>query len=170
MATAPKYDGEHVIRPLCQQWLAKIKAAKTQKWERFGQYAEESMKFYDGAHDWMWKEEYATGPGGFLEKGGTSGFPTFRMTVNRVFEAVALFGPALYHNNPHITVTPLEPPVCENVQSPVGPATQVVVQYRPLPRDDGHFVVFDLPAAVFQFRSFLATHDASGCATLVEPP
>ena len=38
--------------------------------------------------------------------------PTFRMTVNRVFEAVALFGPVLYHRNPTVQVTPrMEPDI-----------------------------------------------------------
>jgi len=101
---------QHVLAPLCQQWLAKIKDAKKIKWERFGQYAVEGMKFYDAAHDWMWKDEYARGSGGFLEKDSGAALPTFRMQVNRVFEAVALFGPALYHRNPDIAVTPVRRP------------------------------------------------------------
>lgn len=103
---------KHVLAPICQQWLAKIRDAKKIKWDRFGQYAVEAMKFFDSSHDWMWKEEYARGSQGFLEKGGAtgSGFPTFRMQVNRVFEAVALFGPTLYHQNPDIKVTPIRKP------------------------------------------------------------
>jgi hypothetical protein len=101
---------EHVLSPLCKQWLRKIKDAKKIKWERFGQYAVEGMKFYDAAHDWMWKEEYAKRNGGFLEKDSGASLPTFRMQVNRIFEAVALFGPALYHRNPDITVTPVKQP------------------------------------------------------------
>lgn len=101
---------EHILAPLCQQWLTKIKDARKIKWERFGQYAVEGMKFYDAAHDWMWKDEYARGAGGFLERDSGTALPTFRMQVNRLFEVVALFGPAMYHRNPNVLVTPLRRP------------------------------------------------------------
>lgn len=94
---------------ICTEWLAKIELAQKAKEERFGKYAKEAMMFFDGAHDWMWRDKDAKGPGGFLDKSATK-MPTFRMTVNRVFEAVALFGPALYHQNPNILCTPLTPP------------------------------------------------------------
>lgn len=99
----------HPLAPLCTEWLAKIDIAARQKWEKFGTYAAEAMQFFDGAHDFMWKQGYSQGPGGFLEKGATQ-LPTFRMTVNRVFESVALFGPALYHQNPNILVSPVRRP------------------------------------------------------------
>lgn len=98
---------QHILSPICQAWLAKIKDAKARKWKEFGQYAVEGMKFYDGAHDWMWDEERKSA-NGWLDKGAA--LPTFRMQVNRIFEAVALFGPALYHRNPDIAVTPIDPP------------------------------------------------------------
>ena len=92
--------------------MEKIEIAKNHKHDVFGQYADECMKFYDGAHNFMWEEEYAAQPGGFLDedswKGG--GFPHFKMTVNRVFEAVALFGPALFARYPQVTVKPLPRP------------------------------------------------------------
>lgn len=99
---------QHPLSPYCQDWLSKIELGKKAKWERFGQFAEEAMRFFDGAHDWMWKEGYSNGPGGFLDKGATK--PTFKMTVNRVFEAVALYGPALYHQNPNVLATPVPKP------------------------------------------------------------
>ena len=107
-------DHDHPFKPIVSQWMQKIKRAKEQKKERFGKYADEALKFFDGSHDWMWKGEYSKGDGGFLEKGTQGALPTFRMTVNRVFEAVALFGPVLYHRNPTIqvsakTLPPIEP-------------------------------------------------------------
>jgi hypothetical protein len=99
---------EYPMRPVCLEWLAKIELAKQSKEERFGKYAREAMQFFDGAHDWMWDKKYSASPGGYLEKGAQ--MPTFRMTVNRVFEIVALFGPALYWKNPNITVSPLVTP------------------------------------------------------------
>jgi len=99
-------DGNHPASGIVQEWLHKIKDAEKQKKEKFGKYADEALKFFDGAHDWMWKGAYAKAPGGFLDKEAQGAMPTFRMTVNRVFEAVALFGPVLYHRNPKIQVTP----------------------------------------------------------------
>jgi hypothetical protein len=122
---------EHVLAPVCQQWLSKIKEAKKVKWERFGQYAVEGMKFYDSAHDWMWKEEYSKGPSGFLEKSTGAALPTFRMQVNRIFEAVALFGPALYHRNPDVMVTPVKIPAMRPALmgiDPQDPNSQQMVQ------------------------------------------
>jgi len=102
----PYSEQDHPFKPIVEQWMQKIKRAKEHKKERFGKYAEEAMNFFDGSHDFMWKGQYAKGDEGFLEKGTTGALPTFRMTVNRVFEAVALFGPVLYHRNPAIQVSP----------------------------------------------------------------
>ena len=99
-------DTNHPMAAICSQWMQKIKDAQKVKQEKFGRYADEAMKFFDGSHDWMWKGEYAKAPGGFLDKEAQGALPNFRMTVNRVFEAVALFGPVLYHRNPVIQVTP----------------------------------------------------------------
>lgn len=95
----------HPLASLVAVWLEKINQAKRQRWEKFGQYGAEAMKFYDGAHDFMWQEEYALGQQGFLAKDGNAYLPRFRMSVNRLFEAVALFGPALYYRNPNVMVT-----------------------------------------------------------------
>ena len=109
----PYSEKDHPFKPIVEQWMQKIKRAKEHKKERFGKYAEEAMNFFDGSHDFMWKGQYAKGDEGFLEKGTTGALPTFRMTVNRVFEAVALFGPVLYHRNPAIQVTPKVLPTIE---------------------------------------------------------
>tara|TARA_R100000458_G_C8274067_1_gene248981 strand:+ start:447 stop:2720 length:2274 start_codon:yes stop_codon:yes gene_type:complete len=108
--------------------MEKIKRAKDQKRERFGKYAKEAMQFFDGSHDFMWKGEYAKGDEGFLQKGVKGALPTFRMTVNRVFEAVALFGPVLYHRNPTIQVTPKVLPKIEPAMLGVDPQDQQSVQ------------------------------------------
>lgn len=96
----------HPMRQICDAWLAKIKLALEVRHEKFGKWAEETSKFYDGNHSWMWDNEYSRGSGGFLDKEGGV-LPTFRVTVNNVFKAVALFGPALYHKNPNVLVTPI---------------------------------------------------------------
>ena len=100
---------DHPLKPVCELWQRKLEDAKKIKHERFGQYADEAMRFFDGAHDWMWADSYSKGSGGFLDK-DSSNLPTFRMTVNRVFEAVALFGPTLFHKYPNVMVTPVNYP------------------------------------------------------------
>ena len=121
-------EQNHPFRPIVSQWMEKIKRAKDQKRERFGKYAKEAMQFFDGSHDFMWKGEYAKGDEGFLQKGVKGALPTFRMTVNRVFEAVALFGPVLYHRNPTIQVTPKVLPKIEPAMLGVDPQDQQSVQ------------------------------------------
>ena len=95
----------HPLRTIVDTWIAKIDISKRVRHERFGQYAEEATLFFDGAHDWMWSEAYARSPGGFMDKEGGV-LPNFRITVNKLFEAVAYFGPALYFQNPNVLVTP----------------------------------------------------------------
>ena len=47
-----------------------------------------------------------------------------------------------------------------------GLATGVLLEYQAPAGRDGHFVVFDVPAAVKQSNRFLATHAATGVAQL----
>ena len=110
MAKQSISESEHPFNGTCVDWLRLIEAAKKKKHRVFGTYADEAAKFYDGPHDWMWKEEYATGMQGYLDKNSNSHLPTFRMTVNKPFEAVALFGPALLHRYPQVDVTSVNPP------------------------------------------------------------
>lgn len=98
-------ETEHPFAGVCNRWLALIKEAKRSKEDRFGKYAREAYKFYNGPHDWMWQREYSHGTDGFLNGSGVH-LPYFKMTVNRPFEAVAMFGPVLFHQYPEVTVTP----------------------------------------------------------------
>jgi hypothetical protein len=98
--------GPYPLRVLVDQWYAKIKLSLRIKHERFGKYAEETANFYDGPINFMWDRDYSSGQGGFLQQGEEAGMPRFRMSSNRAFDAVAMFGPALYHNNPNVLVEP----------------------------------------------------------------
>jgi hypothetical protein len=60
---------------------------------------------------------------------------------------------------------PKSPPITANV----GGVTAVLAQYRQALTDDGHFVVFDIPAAKKQSSQFLGTLAQSGQATVVSP-
>jgi predicted esterase len=59
----------------------------------------------------------------------------------------------------------LDPPVTDNL----GGRTAVFLQYNEVPDSDGHFVVFDVPAAQKQHAEFLGTLAREGRATLVAP-
>lgn len=96
----------HPLKTICEAWLAKIQVALKVRHDNFGTYAEECSRFYDGNHNWMWDSKHARGSGGFLDKEGGV-LPTFRVTINNVFKAVASYGPALYHQNPNVLVSPL---------------------------------------------------------------
>jgi hypothetical protein len=50
-----------------------------------------------------------------------------------------------------------------------GAATAVALEYNQAPGSDGHFVVFDIPAAIAQSSRFLATDFVSGLAQLTSP-
>lgn len=102
----------HPLKGICEAWLEKIGLAEKVKDSKFSKYAREASNFYDGQHDWMWKEEeFANAKtGGFLDANAKSLLPRFKVQVNKAFEAVALFGPSLFHNYPNILVSPVTPP------------------------------------------------------------
>ena len=58
----------------------------------------------------------------------------------------------------------LTAPVMDNLDG----TSVVLLQYNAAPNDDGHFVVFDVPAAQQQSAQFLGTLAATGTATLVK--
>ncbi len=58
-------------------------------------------------------------------------------------------------------------PIERNVAD--GAATGVMLQYPMKEGNDGHFVIFDIEAAVKQSNRFLATHSKTGIATLTTP-
>lgn len=99
------------LRAICTAWLKKIKKAWDFKENQFGKDARDCMKFFNGPYDFMYKSLYASTSPGFSMDGDEDGTnalpaPTFRMTMNKVAEAVQLFGPVLYHRNPYRQVNP----------------------------------------------------------------
>ena len=102
----------HPIRQIVTTWVKKLKAAEKYK-KPFSDDAKEASLFYDGDHNWMWKDSYARG-----ERGYNSSIapPSFRMQLNKVFELVEIFASVIYHRNPVRTVTVIQPP-----DLPLGP-------------------------------------------------
>jgi hypothetical protein len=114
---------DNPLRPIVKRWLECIKQAEKHK-KPFNDDASEAMAFYASDPDAMWKDAYARG-----ERGYNRGLdaPAFRMSVNRVWEAVRLFTAVIHHRNPARTVNPRDYPM-------VGPALLGVNPGPPVPQ------------------------------------
>ena len=103
---AESLPSSNPLRQIVNTWVKKLKAAEKYK-KPFADDAKEASQFYDGDHNWMWKDSYARG-----ERGYNSSIapPSFRMQLNKVFELVEIFASVIYHRNPVRTVTVMNPP------------------------------------------------------------
>ena len=126
------FDSDNPLSPVVESWHGRIERAKKAK-KNFQDDADECMDFFAGPHDFMWDVSYKRKPWDAVMEGAP---PTFRMTIAKVFELVALFGPVLYHRNPVRTVNPrkqFQPPIelFGNPLDPfVGPMVQMVYQQQ----------------------------------------
>lgn len=109
------------LYPLVQQWLTLLDDAKKQRHERWGKYAAEMYKFYNGPHNFMWKNEYARAEGGFLDKETQVPLPRFLMSIGKVSDAVDLFGPSLLHQYPEVIVEPIKKPEIDPIMFGLNP-------------------------------------------------
>jgi hypothetical protein len=89
---------EDALRSVASSWLSKLKQAEKHK-RPFTEDAKEAMNFFDGGRNWFWEPKAGT-PYSKMSP------PSFRMTLNRAFEAVKLLGSVIYARNPVRTVTP----------------------------------------------------------------
>jgi hypothetical protein len=91
-----KLPPSNPLRQIVSTWIKKIEQA--QKYKRpFNDDAREAANFFDGEHNFMWKDSYARGERGY---NASISPPAFRMQVNKVFELVEIFGSVIYHRNP----------------------------------------------------------------------
>lgn len=108
----PTGNQKYPLAPIVDRWKRVFKAARDDRRKKFDTYADEAMAFYDGPVNHMWTQLKAASKGGnhdgFLA--ADVQMPQFEMSVNRLFEAVAMFGPVLYHQNPIIAVSPRSNP------------------------------------------------------------
>ena len=114
---------ENPLRPIATGWLRLVDLAQKHK-KPFSDDAREAMLFYCSDANAMWENSYAMG-----ERGYNRGIdpPAFRMTVNRVWEAVRLFSAVIHHRNPTRSVTPREFPV-------IGPQLLGIFPQPPVPQ------------------------------------
>lgn len=108
--TVEMYSNEEidpVLQALVGNWMTKIEAARKHKEEVFSKGADECQRFFDGPKDW----NEMMGKGSCLSSDG--GFPSlsFKVSVNKTFEFVTIFGPAMYYENPVRTAKPRMPVV-----------------------------------------------------------
>ncbi len=89
------------FRPLVSGWLSKIETALTcQARKKWKEVADECLMFYSRSAAAMWDPLYSKK----FWRGVKA--PKFRVTINKAFEFVAVYGPNLLWDVPHRTVTP----------------------------------------------------------------
>lgn len=118
---AQSLPSSNPLRQIVATWVKKLKAAQDYK-KPFADDAKEASQFFDGEHNWMWRDAYARG-----ERGYNSSIapPAFRMQLNKVFELVEIFASVIYHRNPVRTVSVMDYPDVPldtvGMQQPAGP-------------------------------------------------
>ena len=98
---------DEMLKYLATNWLDKISKGYKHK-KSFNDDAWEARNFFDGGANWFWQDNYARSEGGYNRQMNP---PGFRMQINKVFEAVKLFGSVIYHRNPFRQVTPTSVPL-----------------------------------------------------------
>lgn len=93
-----------VFRTVVNTWMLKIVNARDHKKRVFQAAADECLAFYSGPKSW----DDAMGGVAGLEKDDVVE-STFKVHVNKTFEFVTIFGPAMYFENPVRTVKPRMP-------------------------------------------------------------
>ena len=126
-------------------WLAKIERSLTVKSE-FTREGEECMAFFNGPSQFLNETKTYFGGTGMKFEGGPGGgsmpTPSYQMVVNKVSEAVQLFGPTLYHKNPNRKVTPRQEPILppDVLGDPNNPQTQAMYQSMMMQVNSGRSV------------------------------
>jgi hypothetical protein len=116
-------SNDNPLAPIAKNWLRLIDLAEKHK-KPFTDDAREAMGFYASDPSVMWENSYAMG-----ERGYNRGIdpPAFRMTVNRVWEAVRLFSAVIHHRNPARTVNARQFPI-------IGPQLLGIFPQPPVPQ------------------------------------
>jgi hypothetical protein len=113
------------LKPIKNSWMACIKKAIDYKRSEFQDDADDAMRFFDGPYKFLYD-----GTSRFAVNHGDDVYarPSFCMTFNIVAEAVQLYGPSLYHRNPHRQVNPAKRAELPLAGDPNDPAMQLMAQ------------------------------------------
>lgn len=105
---APQYarnvhaETREFLRPLVDAWMRKINLAEKAK-APFNEVAKRCDMFFSKSGREMWGQEYR------LKYIGNIGESKFQVQLQKAFELVALFGPYLFWQYPHVRVENYEP-------------------------------------------------------------
>lgn len=95
---------ERFQRTMTEQWLGHIKSARDcEKRKQFLSIARQCRSFYDGGTQFMWSKDWVD------EYAGSLDAPKFKITINKAYELVAIYGPYLFWDYPNRHVQPYEP-------------------------------------------------------------
>jgi hypothetical protein len=132
------FDEKNPMLPIIGAWISKIKKAVQHKKKQFGDNARECMRFYNGVMDELYDTEKLKKGYAFRRDSGDDAdwpAPTFQMQTNKVAEAVQIFGPVLYHQNPARQVSPRKKPeLPPGLYEAFQPVTMQEVVYGPDPQ------------------------------------
>lgn len=135
-------DMTHPFRQICDEWEKKVERASRYKHDNFGASADAATNLYSGPLNYMW-DNLETNQPQLLD--GAGSLPRFRIQVNRIFEAVALYGPSLIHQIPNVEITPKEKPVVA-------------------PESLGIFPDMQDPEMMMQYQQYIMQHQAEYAA------
>lgn len=99
MIVSTEKRNPELMLPLVTGWLSKIREAGRAR-EKHDDVAKQCMNFFSGSVGFMWDSGYAS-----KYMGGAMS-PRFKITLQKAFELVALFGPILYWRNPIRIIKP----------------------------------------------------------------
>lgn len=105
------YDESQIdptFRAVVAAWLKKLEIATRHRRQVFTLAANECFQFYVGHRSWA--DAMSSDIGG-LQAADLPSDPAFKVSVNKTFEFVTLFGPSLYYDNPVRTAKPRKPVV-----------------------------------------------------------
>ena len=90
------------FRPLVSKWCELIKASETSK-RPFTEVASQLMSFFSARNGFIFEKEFREK---YLNVTNENQLPRHRLSYNKAFEFVAIFGPMLYWDNPQRLVKP----------------------------------------------------------------
>ena len=111
------------LRPMVQGWLQKIEVADTARKE-WRSVADECLMFYSHSARAMWDPVYGKRFWRNMKA------PRFKITMNKAFEFVAIYGPNLFWDTPHREVEPKRPCDLPPEIFPGGVESQEYQQYQ----------------------------------------
>lgn len=99
-------ESENPLRSLCEAWVGRAERARQHR-SPWYEIAQECEMFYSAACGFLWDPKYKYR---FWNSENGAVNPTFKITIARAFELVALFRPTLYWANPTRLANPRDFP------------------------------------------------------------